>query len=96
MGTGGARYLVQDHMKRHVTGLALIAMLLAACGATGGAATTVASTTDTSLTETTLPAAEDVVLVVEDIGGFVPIEFALGRGPRYVLTVTAGSSSKAP
>ncbi len=73
-------------MKRHVTGLALIAMLLAACGATGGAATTVASTTDTSPTETTLPAAEDVVLVVEDIGGFVPIEFALGRGPRYVLT----------
>ncbi len=36
--------------------------------------------------ETTLPAAEDVVLVVEDVGGFVPIEFALGRGPRYVLT----------
>ena len=61
-------------------------MLLAACGATGGAAPTVAPTTETSPPETTLPAAEDVVLVVEDTGGFVPIEFALGRGPRYVLT----------
>ena len=73
-------------MKRHATGLALIALLLAACGTTGGAATTVAATTDTSPAQTTLPAAEDVVLVVEDVGGFVPIEFALGRGPRYVLT----------
>jgi hypothetical protein len=73
-------------MKRHAKGLAVVALLLAACGTTGGAATTVAGTTDTAPSETTIPPAEDVVLVVEDVGGFVPIEFALGRGPRYVLT----------
>jgi hypothetical protein len=60
--------------------------MLAACGATGGAATTVADTTDTAATDTTTSPAEEAVLVVEDVGGFVPIEFALGRGPRYVLT----------
>ena len=73
-------------MKRHATSLALISLLLAACGTTSGAATTVAATTDTTPVPTTLPAAEEAVLVVEDVGGFVPIEFALGRGPRYVLT----------
>jgi hypothetical protein len=48
--------------------------------------TTVADTSDTGPTDTTTSPAEEVVLVVEDVGGFVPIEFALGRGPRYVLT----------
>ena len=63
-----------------------MALLLAACGATGGAATTVAVTSDTAVTGTTTPSAEEVVLVVEDVGGFVPIEFALGGGRLHVLT----------
>ena len=59
-------------MKRITAGLALAAMTLSACGVDAGGID--------------LPGKDaSPVLQVRSEGGFAPVEFVLGRGPRYTL-----------
>jgi hypothetical protein len=62
-------------MRKSLIGLAAAALALSACAADPGL-------------EETLKLNEDpdsVLLIVKDEGGFVPIEFIVGQGPRLVL-----------
>ena len=61
-------------MRKTLIGLTVATLLLAACGEPGLAET---------LKLTDDPAS--VLLMVKDEGGFVPIEFIVGQGPRMVL-----------
>ena len=62
-------------MRKTLIGLMTAALVLSACGGDPGLAGTLKLNDD--------PAS--VLLVVKDEGGFVPIEFIVGQGPRLVL-----------
>lgn len=61
-------------MRNITAGVALLAAVASACTAPSGSGTT-----------TTVVPPDAVVLTVAWEGGFVPVEFLVGRGPRYVL-----------
>ena len=64
----------QRSMKKTLVGLFVAVLVLSACGGPG--------------LEETLNLSDDpssVLLIVKDEGGFVPIEFIVGQGPRLVL-----------
>jgi len=62
-------------MRKALAGLIAIAMVMSACGSESGLEETLRLNDD--------PAS--VLLIVKDEGGFVPIEFIVGQGPRLVL-----------
>lgn len=61
-------------MKRLIGAVLILGIVAVACG--DGAVATDPET----------EAREAPILTIGDIGGFVPVEFALSRGPRFVLT----------
>lgn len=62
-------------MRKTLVGLIVAAMVMSACGGEPGLEETLRLNDD--------PAS--VLLIVKDEGGFVPIEFIVGQGPRLVL-----------
>ncbi len=81
----------------------VLALIVAACGTSAGDDTTTTTTVDDpTTTTTTMPkdyfsgGATDAVLVIEDEGGFAPVEFLLNRLPGYVLYGDGTLLSPAP
>jgi hypothetical protein len=77
-------------MKRPLMLIAVLALVLAACGGgddSGGDGTT---TTTLGLDP------DEVLLRIDDVGGFVPVEFNLNRMPRYLLTADGTLYSQGP
>lgn len=74
-------------MRRTITSLIGLSLLLAACGA--GDAGTGTTSNGGSTPETTLPPLEapegEVVLTISEEGGFIPVEWNFRRIPRYVV-----------
>jgi hypothetical protein len=62
-------------MPKKIPGLIAAALVISACGGGSGLEETLKLNDD--------PAS--VLLIVKDEGGFVPIEFIVGQGPRFVL-----------
>lgn len=94
---------LRQRVVRRVTILAALAMIAGACGAASSDSDT-STTTEAppSSSTTTGPkafftgGAADPVLVIDEEGGFVPVEFILNRLPRYALYGDGTLFSPAP
>jgi len=75
-------------MKRTIVTVLFLALVAAACGGSASDTTSPTPTTTTAAPTTEAPVGGDpdrVALLVEDEGGFVPLEFMLNRPPTFVL-----------
>jgi hypothetical protein len=82
-------------MRRNIL-ILTVALIVAACGGAGVGA----NGDDTDTTTTTVPLAgpDDVypMLTIEDVDGFIPVQFNLKRIPRYVLMSDGTLYTQAP